>query len=270
MANKIPSVNDASLQQKILKLNDLLSIEKSKTAHYEKLLVRYSNSLNLEKIIRNMAHQLKQPLSSASLRLQLIDEDSNGKFSEDVQVVLKKFAAIDNMIEEFKDLFIPNKMAHQLDLNACIKKILSSMTTHFSNHATAINHHATDNIQINISEYDFSILFIHLILIANSLFRPNSGNKYFIDITTVLEDKKINFYFKFPDVDSVLIDKNYNCLNLYNNSKELGEELALRLHVCNYIAINNFKSSFALDTITMAETNGSTVKCVQFHISFNS
>jgi PAS domain S-box-containing protein len=106
----------------------------------EQMLIQQSKLAALGEMIGAIAHQWKQPLNSASLYAQLIEDDyefnelTKEKLSEYVNEIMHQLNFMAQTVEDFRNFFTPSKTVSEFSITSAVDDVLVLMKSSIDKH----------------------------------------------------------------------------------------------------------------------------------------
>lgn len=174
----------------------LLILNENKTER----LLEQSKMASMGKMIENISHQMKQPLSlimtsATALELQKeLNMLSDKDFSDFISRIVDSTEYLSETIDNFKNFFQDDKIKKELDLTEIIIKSKRLLETKFEGTNIKIVHDLDDIVFMGISN---ELIQVITNLLSNSIdAMENMKIDKFIFITSLFKDDKVVIEFK--------------------------------------------------------------------------
>jgi len=203
---------DISLQitlEKLEESNHLLSKsieeinEKSEQLHIKDMLLAEQSKMSaLGEMMRNVAHQWRQPLtviSSAATGLQVqkeCDVLTDEKFEAACELINKNSQYLSNIIENFTHYIDDNNIKQQFNLNEMINNFIEIVNLEVTNHKLNIILDLEKNLQLDNFPSELLQCFVNMFNNSKDAFELSNVDKRYIFITTLQKDDKTTIIFK--------------------------------------------------------------------------
>lgn len=241
----------------------------------QKVLLEHSKIISISKLLRNISHQWKQPLSVVAMGLQNIqlsfelDENiDKDKVLEDVKVSLKHLKYMSNIIDDFS-AYMENESIENIDINT--KKIFEQLYNISMNDIEKQNIKLIEDIQsidINISVNLIVQALINIYKNSLDVFESNEINQNDRYIFVTLKQKDENIVIEIKDSgDGIKEEMLSHLFEPYTTTKHQYIGVGLSLYITYHIIVdqmggnitaknveydyNNKKLKGALFTITL-------------------
>ena len=206
--------------------------EVEKRIYQEKILLKQSKMAMMGEMIDAIAHQWKQPLSTISLGVQILELEKNEITTKDleqtVNMINMQITHMVTTLDEFREFFRDDKDKQVFCMSKVVKKVLSLLKDELLKNNISIETKIEKDFCISGIQNEFEHLLITLLTNAKDIFKERDISKRKIKIITRNDDKY--YYLEVIDnaggVPESIIDKIFE-LNFTNREGGTGVGLYL-------------------------------------------
>jgi len=236
-------------QEKLLREKDQLMFQQSKMAAMGEML-------------RNIAHQWRQPLSvisSSATGLKLkkefgILEDSD--FNEFAEGILKSSKYLSETIEDFSNYFKNDKNKEHFLVNDAIKKTIQLSEASLKNHNITLQIENEDDYKIYGIRNELIQVLLNIINNSKDAFKNIKNDEPLIKIHTKREQQNIALYVRdnAGGINEKIIDKIFEP---YFTTKHQSQGTGIGLYMSQEIIIEHLKGS--IDATNLKDKNNEVI-----------
>ncbi len=167
--NKKLEDNKLKLEELNLNLDKKVKEEIEKRREHEVLLIQQSKLASMGEMLRNIAHQWRQPLSVVTTAATGIKVEKEFNLStEDREIkklntIIKASNFLSQTIEDFTNFFKPNKEVKKFDLKQKVEQSLSLVSSSLDFYHIKVEKKFKDNIEITGYENEYSQVILNIL-----------------------------------------------------------------------------------------------------------
>lgn len=191
--------NNNDLTTVSLTLKDQLQEAYIKISLLEDMMISQSRMAMMGEMIGMIAHQWRQPITiigmitnNAIIDLQM-GERNVTKLIEDLELVDKQVHYLSQTIDDFRNLFRPNKFPQQLTYHDLKMELITILGKNFETHHISLNFFGDFSIEISTYKNELLHVFLNILNNAKDAFIENEISSPTINISANLIDHTISF-----------------------------------------------------------------------------
>ncbi len=235
-------------------LEERVKEEIKKQQKQEQLLIQPSKLAAMGEMIRNLAHQWRQPLNALSLVLQNINfayemDDLSEEFmhkSMDKANLLTN--TMSKTIDDFRNFFKPNKQEVEFFISDAIKNAISLIESTFQHHNITIESKINDDANIKGFPNEFSQVVLNILNNAkDAIIENNIGSgKVLINVEKIDNKATISVIDNAGGIPNDILEKVFNP---YFTTKEEGKGTGIGLYMSKNIIETNMNGKLLVENI---------------------
>jgi signal transduction histidine kinase len=154
----------------------------------ERLLIEQSRSATMGEMIRNIAHQWRQPLNTVGLVVQNIRDDfrmnqlNRESLESDVETVMRCIMSMSRTIDDFRNFYRPDKDKALFNLHRAIDEALHIVAATLKNNCINVTLNGDQSLQGYGYINEFSQVILNLIANASDALTENKAPHGMIEI----------------------------------------------------------------------------------------
>ncbi len=234
-------------------LEKRVKIEVEENLKKDRLLSQQSKMVSMGRMIENIAHQWRQPLSlittlASSIKIkQEINTLDEVYLKESIENIVRTSNHLSETIDDFRYFFEPEKQQKEFLLNDCCLKVVNLLNSTFQSKNIKIKISATQDIKIKSFERELIQVLINIFNNSKDAFDENMSLKIILLELIKENDKAI---IKVKDnangIDEDIIE---NIYEPYFTTKHRSQGTGIGLYMCREIIIKHMNGMINTENI---------------------
>lgn len=155
--------------QTIIRQNDQLQEQMATIKEQEKLMLEQSRLAAMGEMVRMIAHQWRQPLSTATLRIsnhqisQMLDGKNRRSSDQILDEINETLTYLSETIDDFQNYFKPDSALGSCDLQECLRQSLDFLEPRFKHERIRVDLTCNDTCEVRANANELKQILMNLL-----------------------------------------------------------------------------------------------------------